>query len=169
MAGPTGGGADTRHSLAWNRSGLRLLVVGALCSAATAGCSATVGSAETRDTKAVAQSLSEADSAVQAALLAVQIPPASIMSPYQRQVVDDAEKGFDSAVSSFQGRQPPNTPSNNALDARSGALLDRAGDDLRALRIAVDRGDKGEIASARTALDASAKDLAKADDELSAS
>jgi hypothetical protein len=140
-----------------------------MCSAATAGCSVSTGDAQTRDTKVVAQALSEADSAAQAALLAVQTPTASITSPYQRQVVADAEKGFESAVSTFEGRQPPNTEASNALDARSGALLDRAGDDLRALRIAVERGDQGQITNARAALEASARSLAKADDELSAS
>jgi hypothetical protein len=168
VADACGAGADTRHPAARKRRSLRLLAVLALCSAATCGCSASGGDAETRDTLAVAQSLTEANSAVQAALLAVQIPRADITSAYQRQVVADAEKGFDSAVSTFDGRQPPNTPSSNALDAHAGALLDRAGGELRTLRIAVERGDQDQITNAGTALAASADELTKADDELSA-
>jgi hypothetical protein len=169
VAGPLVAGADTGHPVARNRRTLWLLLVSVMCAAVTAGCGVSTGDAQTRDTKVVAQALSEADSAAQAALLAVQTPPASITSPYQRQVVADAEKGFQSGVSTFEGRQPPNTAASNALDARSGAVLDRAGDDLRALRIAVERGDQGEIAKARTALTSSAKSLAEADDELSSS
>jgi predicted small secreted protein len=150
------------------RRSLRLLVVLLLCSAATSGCGTAVGDAESRDTLAVAQSLTEANSAVQAALLAVQIPRADITSAYQHQVVADAEKGLDSAVSTFDGRQPPNTASSNALDAHTGALLDRAGGDLRNLRIAVERDDQDQITNARRSLAASAEELAKAADELSA-
>ena len=148
---------------------LGLVVVMVLSSAAVSGCSGTTQEAEERDTKAVAQSLSDANSAAQAALLAVQTPRENITSPYRRQVVADAEEGFDSAVSTFEARQPPDTASSNALDDRSRALLDRTGSDLRALRIAVERGDQDQITDARDALATSVEQLSKASDELSAS
>jgi hypothetical protein len=137
---------------------LCLPAVGALVAAVLAGCvGPTVTDAGYRNK--VAGTAKQISSAIASARLGVRLDlDGRSAFALTDQTVSDAEADADSAATALASRQPPTDAALRLYQRATGPIQD-AVDALRALRIAVRRGERGAIERALSALDGPARDM----------
>jgi hypothetical protein len=139
-----------------------IAVITLTCALLTSSCvtnvTGPVRTPTTYEHKAAATAATASSNVATAAMLARAGAEDRATFPYLSVVISESEDGLAAARSTFDAIQPPDEASEDVRDELD-ALLDVAGEDVTAARVAIRRGDRAPLAELAPRLEQDAADL----------